>query len=240
MKQNITVDEKEIAHFTSMADAWWDPKGKFRPLHQLNPVRLRFMRDHITAHYGRIDGLSLLDIGSGGGLVCEPMARLGAQVTGIDATEKNIHIATHHAEQGGLQIDYRHMTAEALLEEGKQYDVVLALEIVEHVADVDVFLESVSALVKPGGLLFMSTMNRTLKSYALAIIGAEYVLRWLPRGTHSWKKFLKPAELVMPLEQHGIRAQEMAGIVFNPIQRDWMIHPTDLDVGYILVGKKAL
>lgn len=240
-----TVDAAEIAHFTAMADEWWDAGGKFAPLHAMNPVRLRFIRDHAVAHFGRDDtdtaplsGLSLLDIGSGGGLLCEPMARLGAHVTGIDAAEKNIHIARLHAEQMGLDIDYRHRTAEELAADSTRYDIVFALEIVEHVADVPAFLEAVARLVKPGGLLFMSTLNRTVKSYALAIVGAEYLLRWLPKGTHHWQKFLRPSELVLPLEAHGIRTHDLQGMVYDPFDARWSLSPTALDVNYILAARK--
>lgn len=251
MKENIkaapsTVDADEIAHFTAMADEWWDAKGKFKPLHQMNPLRLSFIRDHIAAAHDRditeptpLKGISLLDIGSGGGLLCEPLARMGAAVTGVDAAEKNIHIARLHAEQMGVAVDYRHSTAEALAAEGKQFDVVMALEIVEHVADVETFLAAVSALVKPGGLLFMSTMNRTVKSYAMAIVGAEYVLRWLPKGTHHWNKFLRPSELILPLEQHGIRTADLQGMVYDPFNTSWSLHPNKLDVNYIFVGQKT-
>lgn len=245
MKENVTVDPKEIAHFAAMADEWWDEGGKFRPLHALNPVRLRFFRDHIARRFMRditsanpFAGLSMLDVGCGGGLVCEPMARLGAHVTGIDATEPNIRVAKAHAEQGGLKVDYQHGTAESLVGQTR-FDVVFALEIIEHVADVDAFLKAVSALVKPGGLLFMSTINRTAKAYAFAIIGAEYILRWLPRGTHHWHKFLRPSELVLPLERYGIETTELSGIILDPFSREWKLKPGDLSVNYLLAGMKS-
>lgn len=237
-----TVDDAEIAHFSAMAEEWWDAKGKFRPLHQMNPVRLRFIRDHAMAHFRReaaqqpLSGLSLLDIGCGGGLLCEPLARMGANVTGIDAAEKNISIASLHAEQMGVTVDYRHTTAEALAASGAQYDIVTALEIVEHVADVEAFLQAASALVKPGGMLFMSTLNRTAKSYATAIIGAEYLLRWLPRGTHHWRKFLKPSELILPLEQLGIRTLDLQGMAYDPFNASWSLNPKALDINYIFAG----
>lgn len=245
-RQTTTVDEAEIAHFAAMADEWWDAAGKFAPLHAMNPVRLRFIRDHIAARHGRnttapapFSGLSVLDVGSGGGLVCEPMARLGATVTGIDAAEKNIQVARLHAEQTGLDIDYRHTTAEALAEAGARYDVVLALEIVEHVADVEAFLAAVAQLVKPGGMLFMSTLNRTAKSYATAILGAEYLLRWLPRGTHHWRKFLRPSELILPLERHGIVTQDLQGMVYDPFNASWRLEPGALGVNYLFMGVKG-
>ena len=242
-----TIDPAEIERFSRIAEQWWDPTGKFAPLHHLNPVRIGYIRDHAARHWNRdplgdrpLMGLSLLDIGCGGGLLCEPMARLGAQVTGIDAAQRNIATASLHAEKQGLAIDYRQHTAEALAEEGRQYDIVLTLEIVEHVADVDLFLRSCGRLVKPGGLLFLSTLNRTVKAWALAIAGAEYVLRWLPRGTHDWKKFQKPSEIVKGLEGGGIAAQEIVGVVFSPLTREWSLSRRDLDVNYMLYGAKSL
>lgn len=244
MKENITVDSQEIAHFSAMADAWWDPQGKFRPLHQMNPVRLDFIRDRIVMEMGAesaelpLSGKRILDIGCGGGLVCEPLAKLGAEMTGIDAAEKNIHIASLHAEGEGVKVDYRHMTAEALVQTGAQYDVVLALEIIEHVADVEAFIEAATALVRPGGLVFFSTLNRTWKSYAMAIVGAEYLLRWLPVGTHHWSKFLKPSEIILPLERNGVKTSELTGLVYEPISGAWSTDPARLDVNYILAGQK--
>ncbi len=244
--RTTTVDPAEIERFSRIAEEWWDPKGKFAPLHQLNPVRIGYLRDRAAAHWQRdalsgspLDGLDLLDIGCGGGLLCEPMARLGAKVTGVDAAERNIATASQHAEGQGLAIDYRATTAEALAADGRQYDIVLALEIVEHVADVDLFLRCCGGLVKPGGLLFLSTLNRTAKSWALAIAGAEYVMRWLPRGTHEWKKFLKPSEVVRGLRGGAIEAQEIVGLVYSPLSRAWSLNKSDLDVNYMLYGTKA-
>ena len=244
--RTTTVDPAEIVRFSRIAEEWWDPKGKFAPLHQLNPVRIGYLRDRAAAHWQRdalsgspLDGLDLLDIGCGGGLLCEPMARLGAKVTGVDAAERNIATASQHAEGQGLAIDYRATTAEALAADGRQYDIVLALEIVEHVADVDLFLRCCGGLVKPGGLLFLSTLNRTAKSWALAIAGAEYVMRWLPRGTHEWKKFLKPSEVVRGLRGGAIEAQEIVGLVYSPLSRAWSLNKSDLDVNYMLYGTKA-
>jgi 2-polyprenyl-6-hydroxyphenyl methylase/3-demethylubiquinone-9 3-methyltransferase len=241
-----TVDPAEIERFSRIAEEWWDPAGKFAPLHQLNPVRIGYVRDRAAAHWRRdalsgspLDGLDLLDIGCGGGLLSEPMARLGATVTGIDAAERNIATASLHAEGQDLAIDYRATTAESLAEAGKKYDIVLALEIVEHVADVELFLRTCGALVKPGGLLFLSTLNRTAKSWALAIAGAEYVLRWVPRGTHDWKKFLKPSEVVRGLRGGAIEAQEIVGVVYSPLSRAWSLNKADLDVNYMLYGTKA-
>jgi 2-polyprenyl-6-hydroxyphenyl methylase / 3-demethylubiquinone-9 3-methyltransferase len=238
-----TVDTAEIERFSRIADEWWDPAGKFAPLHRLNPVRIGYIRDQAARHWQRdaisgrpLDGLSLLDIGCGGGLLFEPMARLGASVTGIDAAARNIAVARLHAEGQALAVDYRQNTAELLAEQGAQYDIVLALEIVEHVADIDLFLRSCGRLVKPGGLLFLSTLNRTTKAWLLAIAGAEYVLGWLPRGTHDWKKFLKPSEVVRGLEAGGITTQEIVGVVYSPLSRSWSLSKNDLDVNYMLYG----
>jgi 2-polyprenyl-6-hydroxyphenyl methylase/3-demethylubiquinone-9 3-methyltransferase len=240
-----TVDEGEIERFSRIAEEWWDPTGKFAPLHRLNLVRLGYIRDRAADHWRRdplsgspLHGLSLLDIGCGGGLLCEPMTRLGARVTGIDAAERNVATARLHAEGQGLDVDYREATAEALAAEGRQYDIVLALEIVEHVADVELFLKTCGQLAKPGGLVFLSTLNRTAKAWALAIAGAEYVLRWLPRGTHDWRKFLKPSEAVRGLRRGGIETREIVGVVFSPLSRAWSLNKRDLDVNYMLYGIK--
>jgi len=240
-----TVDADEIERFTRMAGEWWDLQGKFKPLHQINPLRIGFIRDRACAHLGRnpndphpLSGLNLLDIGCGGGLIAEPMCRLGAHVTAIDAGEKNIKVARLHAEQSGLTIDYRATSAEDLLLTGAQYDIVLALEIVEHVADIAQFVEVSSKLLKPGGLMVWATLNRTAKSFAFAIIGAEYILRWLPRGTHDWHKFLKPSELCAHLRNCGIEVTEMTGMTMNPLTFSWQLSPQDLAVNYLLVGKK--
>jgi len=238
-----TVDTAEIERFSRIAEEWWDPKGKFAPLHRLNPVRLGYIRDRAAGHWKRdplagspLQGLSLLDIGCGGGLLCEPMARLGATVTGIDAAERNVVTASQHAEGQGLSIDYRETTAEALAAEGRQFDIMLALEIVEHVADIDLFLKCCGQLTKPDGLVFLSTLNRTAKAWALAIAGAEYVLRWLPRGTHDWKKFLKPSEVVRGLRSGGVETEEIVGVVYSPLSRAWSLNKGDLDVNYMLYG----
>ena len=242
-----TVDPAEVERFSRIADEWWDPRGKFAPLHRLNPVRIGYIRDRAAAHWQRdalsgrpLDGLSLLDIGCGGGLLSEPMTRLGARVTGVDASARNITVAALHAERQGLSIDYRQGTAEALAGSGAQFDIVMALEIVEHVSDVDLFLRSCGNMVKPGGLLFLSTLNRTAKAWAMAIAGAEYVLGWLPRGTHDWKKFLKPSEAVHGLRDGGVDAQEIVGVVYNPLSRLWSLNKNDLDVNYMLYGIKRV
>jgi 2-polyprenyl-6-hydroxyphenyl methylase/3-demethylubiquinone-9 3-methyltransferase len=238
-----SVDAAEVAGFEALATEWWDPKGPFRPLHRLNPTRVSFIRDHAAAH-GRLpqakcplDGLALVDIGTGGGLVAEPMARLGAEVTGIDPSEKNIAIASSHAAAMGLDITYRAASAEQLAAEGKKFDIVLALEVVEHVADVDVFLDAGSRLVKPGGIFIASTLNRTARAYALAVIGAEYILGWLPRGTHDWNKFVTPAELKAALETAGLNTTTVSGIVFNPLTMSWRIG-SDTGVNFITVAEK--
>ncbi len=241
-----TVDNDEVERFSRIAEEWWDLNGKFKPLHKINPVRIGYIREKIIAHFGKngeaalpFSGLRVLDIGCGGGLICEPMSRLGAEVTGIDASEKNIKVAGLHAEQSGVKVDYRAMPAETLLAEGAQFDVVLALEIVEHVADVPAFVEACAGLVKPGGMMVWSTLNRTPKSYALAIVGAEYVLRWLPKGTHDWHKFLKPSELVGHLRRSGISVPHMTGMVMSPFSGVWRLDDRDLSVNYLLVGEKA-
>ncbi len=238
-----TVDPAEVERFSRIADEWWDPAGKFAPLHRLNPVRIGYIRDRVAAHWRRdalsghpLEGLSLLDIGCGGGLLSEPMTRLGARVTGVDASARNVAVASLHAERQGLAVDYRQGTAEALAAEGARFDVVLALEIVEHVSDVDLFLRSCGEMVKPGGLLFLSTLNRTAKAWALAIVGAEYVLGWLPRGTHDWKKFLKPSEVARGLRAGGIEIDDIVGVVYSPLGRQWSLNKGDLDVNYMLSG----
>jgi 2-polyprenyl-6-hydroxyphenyl methylase/3-demethylubiquinone-9 3-methyltransferase len=224
-----TINPEEIAKFTAMADEWWDPRGKFAPLHRINPIRI----EYITGQ-AQPSGKTLLDIGCGGGLISEPMTKLGAKVTGIDAAEKNIRIAQAHGEGSAVKIDYRVTSAEELATSGAQYDVVLALEIVEHVDNIPLFIESISKLVKPDGTLIMSTINRTAKSYALAIVGAEYVLRWLPRGTHDWKKFVRPHELVRELEKNNMKVSNMAGLVMNPLTFAWQLSNRDLDVNYFV------
>jgi len=240
-----SVDPDEIAKFTAMAEAWWDPNGKFRPLHQLNPVRLEFIRDRACAHLGRdplasqpLAGLRVLDVGCGGGLLCEPLTRLGAQVVGIDAAEKNIEIAGHHAAGAGLKIDYRHAPAEVLAQAGETFDVVLNMEVVEHVAEPGAFLETCAALVAPGGSSIIATLNRTPKSYLLAIVGAEYVLRWLPRGTHDWGKFLRPSELAAHLRGTGLEIEVMTGVSYNPLDAHWRLS-RDLDVNYMVFATRT-
>lgn len=239
-----TVDPDEVARFSAMAAEWWDPHGKFKPLHKLNPVRLGYIRDHACRHFSldrddpkSFKGLRFLDIGCGGGLLSEPMARLGANVVGADPSAINIEIARIHAAEQGLDIDYRSETAEDLAAQGEQFDVVLNMEVVEHVADVSLFMKTCANMVKPGGLMFIATMNRTLKAYALAIVGAEYVLRWLPRGTHDWNKFVTPDEMAAALKKGGMRQADLTGIVFNPLADDWR-EASDTDVNYIVTAEK--
>ena len=239
-----SIDPDEVAKFTRLAAEWWDPNGKFRPLHQFNPVRLGFIRAAAAAHFGRDEkglkpfrGLNLLDIGCGGGLLSEPMARIGFTVLGVDPSEKNVKTASAHAADSGLAVTYRAATAEALAEEGATFDVILNMEVVEHVADLGGFLHTCAALVKPGGFMLVATLNRTLKSLALAKIGAEYVLRWLPAGTHDWNRFVTPAELEGFLENAGLRVTRAQGVSFDPLRWDWRLS-SDTDVNYMMVAEK--
>ena len=240
-----TVDDAEIAKFEAMAAEWWDPKGKFAPLHMMNPVRLDYITAQIAAEYGRdltgeapLAGLRILDIGCGGGLLSEPMARLGARVVGADAAARNIPVAQVHAEQSGLEIDYRHTTAEAMAEAGEQFDVVLNMEVVEHVADPLAYLTACRQLLKPGGLMICSTINRNAKSFAMAIVGAEYVMRWLPKGTHDWQKFITPEELFKLIEGAGLDPVDRKGFVFNPVAWSWRVSDRDLSVNYVTASVK--
>jgi len=240
-----TIDPAEIAKFEAMAAEWWNPRGKFRPLHMLNPCRLDYITGQIAAEFDRdltqprpFAGLRILDIGCGGGLLSEPMARLGATVVGADAAERNIPVAQLHAEQSGLSIDYRHTSAEDLAEAGEQFDVVLNMEVVEHVADPLAYLSACQQLLKPGGLMICSTLNRNAKSFAMAIVGAEYVMRWLPRGTHDWQKFITPDELFDLLRRAGLVPVDRKGMVFNPIARSWSLSDRDLSVNYVTASTK--
>lgn len=240
-----SIDADEVAKFEAMAEDWWDPTGKFKPLHKFNPTRLGFIRDMVVEQFGLdatakrpFEGLSLLDIGCGGGLVSEPMTRLGAKVTGIDASEANIKTALTHAKHSGLNIDYRAGTAEGLLAAGEgPFNVVLNLEVVEHVADAGQFLRDTASLVAPGGLMVVATINRTPKAWALAIFGAEYVLRWLPRGTHEYDKLVKPREVEDALTGAGLDADDPTGVSFNPLMDRWSISK-DTQVNYMVVGRR--
>jgi len=239
-----SVDEAEIEKFSRMAAEWWDPKSKFAPLHKFNPARLTFIRERLAAHFERegrepLAGLSLLDIGCGGGLVSEPMARLGASVTGVDAAEANIKTAMVHAQEAGLEIDYRCGTAEQLLEDRGPgaFDIVLNLEVVEHVADPEQFLTDCAALVKPGGVMIVGTINRTARAFVTAIFGAEYVLGWLPRGTHRFDKLVKPAEVERALGAAGLETETPVGVSYNPLQDRFFISG-DAGVNYLLAAVK--
>lgn len=241
-----SVDAGELEKFRALAEEWWDPEGKFRPLHKFNPVRLEYIRDEACAHFRRdrasltpLSGLSVLDVGCGGGLLCEPLARLGASVTGVDAVARNIEIARTHAETAGVDVHYQAATVEELVAEKRQFDIVLNMEVVEHVADVNAFLAACSAVVADGGLMFFATLNRTAKAFGLAIVGAEYVLGWLPRGTHDWRKFVRPSELTRALAAAGIEVSDLTGVTFNPLTGQWSLNRRDLDVNYMGTGVRA-
>ncbi|MBM7067283.1 bifunctional 2-polyprenyl-6-hydroxyphenol methylase/3-demethylubiquinol 3-O-methyltransferase UbiG [Actibacterium sp. 188UL27-1] len=242
---DTTIDPGEIAKFEAMAAEWWDPNGKFKPLHMLNPCRLDYICQQIAAEFDRdleadvpFAGLRILDIGCGGGLLSEPMARRGADVVGADAAPRNIPVAQVHAEQSGLTIDYRHTTAEDLAAAGEQFDVILNMEVVEHVSDPLAYLTACQRLLKPGGLMVCSTLNRNPKSYVMAIIGAEHVMRWLPKGTHEWQKFITPDELYDLLGKSGLDPVDRKGFTFNPISWSWSISARDLSVNYVTASVK--
>jgi len=235
-----SIDQGEIDKFSAMAREWWDPRGKFRPLHMMNPCRLDYVTRQIAAQFDRdlsarrpFEGVRLLDIGCGGGLMAEPMARLGAAVTGIDAAEDNIPVARAHAAEQGLEIAYRAATAETLAAEGARFDVVLALEVVEHVADPAAFVASCRDLTAAGGLVIASTLNRTAKSFGLAILGAEWVLGWLPRGTHDWNRFVTPDEMSGLMTGAGLSCVDRTGMVFDPLAWSWHLSDRDLSVNYL-------
>ncbi len=234
-----TVEASEIEKFAAIAEEWWDEKGKFRPLHLMNPLRIAYIREKALAQLGLSDdfqpfkNLKIIDIGCGGGLLSEPMARLGAEVTGIDAAEKNIKIAGAHAVKSGLKINYRNITVEELAKSAEKFDIILNMEVIEHVADVNLFLKSCASLLKPGGLMFVATINRTAKAYGMAIIGAEYILRLLPRGTHDWKKFLKPSEVNAVLEPLDVKLKHMTGVSFNPLSENFKT-TDDVSVNYMM------
>lgn len=245
MAQATTIDPAEVAKFEAMSAEWWDPNGKFKPLHMLNPCRLDYITTQIAAQFGRdltqpepFKGLTLLDIGCGGGLLSEPMARLGATVVGADAAPRNIPVAQLHAEQSGLEIDYRNCAAEDIAAGDERFDVVLAMEIIEHVSDPQGFVNTCAALLKPGGLMLCSTLNRNPKSFMMAIVGAEWVMRWLPKGTHEWNKFITPDELYDLIRNAALDPVDRKGMVFNPVSWQWSLSDRDLSVNYVTAGVK--
>jgi 2-polyprenyl-6-hydroxyphenyl methylase / 3-demethylubiquinone-9 3-methyltransferase len=242
--RRTTIDAAEVERFSALAAEWWNPNGKFKPLHKFNPVRLAWIRDHVAERFGRdpraarpFEGLRILDIGCGGGLLCEPMARLGASVVGADASETNIEVARLHAAESKVKIDYRATTAEDLADRGETFDVVLNMEVVEHVADVSLFVDRCAALVKPDGVMFVATINRTLKALGLAIVGAEYVLRWLPRGTHEFGKLVRPDELEKALAAADMAIVDRTGVIYNPLADRWQ-KSRDMDVNYMVLAAK--
>ncbi len=237
-----TVEQREIEHFAKDSDRWWDEDGPFAPLHRMNPVRMRYLKEQIGGHFEcdqnnlkPFAGLKILDAGCGGGLICEPLARLGAKVTGLDADGQAIEVAREHANMSGLEIQYVCETADAHI---GTHDVVLALEIIEHVADVDAFVNALVKLVRPGGLVIFSTLNRTPKSFALGVIAAEYILRWVPRGTHNWKKFMRPSELARKARTAGLKEKDLRGIIFDPVAGDFDLSKTDIDVNYFMAFER--
>ncbi|MGV2103363.1 bifunctional 2-polyprenyl-6-hydroxyphenol methylase/3-demethylubiquinol 3-O-methyltransferase UbiG [Rhizobium sp. 21-4511-3d] len=239
-----TIDQSEVDRFSAMAAEWWSPTGKFKPLHKFNPVRLTYIRDKAAENFGLdpkspkpLEGLRVLDIGCGGGLLSEPVARMGATVVGADPSEKNIGIASTHAKASGVSVDYRPVTAEQLAEAGETFDIVLNMEVVEHVADVEFFISTCSRMVRPGGMMFVATINRTMKAAALAIFAAENILRWLPRGTHQYEKLVRPEQLEGPMTASGLEIIDRTGVFFNPLANQWNLSK-DMDVNYMLLAKR--
>ena len=239
-----TIDPEDVARFSAIANEWWDPDGKFKPLHRFNPIRLQYIRDRLCAQFGRdtqslrpFDGLRVLDVGCGGGLISEPLSRMGADVTGIDASDRNVGTARVHAEKSGLDIDYRVTTVEELAAMGDTFDAVISMEVVEHVADVDLFLDGCATLMDANGAIVLATLNRTPKSFAFGIVGAEYIMRWLPRGTHDWKKFVRPSELARGLRRNRVSVDDISGLTFNPLSGEWKIS-NDVSVNYVLFGTR--
>jgi 2-polyprenyl-6-hydroxyphenyl methylase/3-demethylubiquinone-9 3-methyltransferase len=244
--QASSVDDAEVARFSALAEEWWDPRGKMAPLHKFNPIRVGYIRDHACRRFERdakrldcLRGLRILDIGCGGGVLSEPLARLGADVVGADPSTTNIAAAKAHAVESRVIVDYRATTAEAMAEAGERFDLVLAMEVVEHVADVNLFVSRCADMVKPGGLMVAATINRTLKSFALAIVGAEYVLRWLPRGTHQWEKFVTPNELEIAMEKSGLSVCDERGVIYDFIADRWRL-ARDTDVNYMLTAERTI
>jgi 2-polyprenyl-6-hydroxyphenyl methylase/3-demethylubiquinone-9 3-methyltransferase len=246
MKSSASIANDEINRFSQHAAEWWNPSGAFQPLHKINPVRLSYVIEQISVHFDRdagrahkLQNLTILDVGCGGGLIAEPMARLGATVTGIDASVTTIEEAKRHAKSSGLTIDYHIVSVEELAAQKKQYDVITALEVAEHVEDMNSFFQSLSKLLKPEGLLILSTLNRTVKSFILGVVAAEYVLNWVPHGTHDWNKFIRPSELVARLEHHGLNACDLTGLVFNLLRNEFELRKKYVDVNYMLTATKA-
>jgi 2-polyprenyl-6-hydroxyphenyl methylase/3-demethylubiquinone-9 3-methyltransferase len=241
---NANLDPEEVARFARIAGAWWDANGPFKPLHRITPTRLIYLRDRLCQTYSRdpkqaasLAGLSILDIGCGGGLISEPLARLGAEMTGIDPAPENIEAARAHAQGAGVPVTYKVATAEQIASSGGTFDAVLLLEVIEHVPDVPAFLARVAPLVKPGGIMMLSTLNRTLKAYALAIVGAEYVLRWLPVGTHQWQRFVRPEELDRALRAVGLDVTDTGGLIYDPLADEWRLG-ADIDVNYFATAAR--
>ncbi|MEC8462555.1 MAG: bifunctional 2-polyprenyl-6-hydroxyphenol methylase/3-demethylubiquinol 3-O-methyltransferase UbiG [Pseudomonadota bacterium] len=239
-----TIDPKDVAKFSAIADEWWDPEGKFKPLHQFNPIRLQFIRDRLCDHFDRdprsmqpLKGLRVLDVGCGGSLIAEPLARMGAEVTGIDASEKNTVTAQVHAAESGLNIDYKVTTVEELAAVGEIFDAVISLEVVEHVANFELFIKGCADLMGVNSAILIATLNRTPKSFAFGIVGAEYIMRWLPRGTHNWRKFIRPSELASALRRNRVVTEEIAGLSFNPFTNTWRVND-DVSVNYVVFGRK--
>ena len=244
MSKSNSISEDEIARFTAIANDWWNPEGKFRPLHQLNPIRLQFIRDHLATHFGRdplreqpLAGLKIIDIGCGGGLLSEPLCRMGADVTGIDASSDTINVAARHAHKMGLSINYHKRAPESLADERDHYDVALNMEVVEHVTNLGAFLSASSSLIRPGGAMVLSTINRSLKSLALAKIGAEYIMRWLPVGTHDWRKFRRPSEIANYIRPYGFNVRVLKGMHYDPLQDTWGLS-NNLDVNYLMFATR--
>jgi 2-polyprenyl-6-hydroxyphenyl methylase/3-demethylubiquinone-9 3-methyltransferase len=243
-ERSSTIDPAEVARFERLARDWWDPQGPMKPLHKFNPVRLSYIRDAACRRFSRdaraaaaLAGLSILDVGCGGGVLSEPLARLGARVTGLDPAPTNIEVARLHAQRSGVAVDYRTQTVEEVVAAGERFDVVLAMEVVEHVPDVRAFTAACGAAVAPGGLLVMATINRTMRAFALAIVGAEYVLRWLPRGTHDWNKFVTPRELEDAIERGGLSVEETPGVTYNPVSDRWSLS-RDTAVNYMVLARR--
>ena len=240
-----TIDPAEVARFEKIAETWWDPNGSMKVLHKFNPVRLGYIRDEACRRFGRdprsarsLEGLTILDVGCGGGVLSEPLARLGAKVTGLDPAPTNISVARLHAERAGVPVDFRNETVEAVVARGETFDMVLAMEVVEHVADVQAFVNACAQAVKPGGCLVMATLNRTLRSFASAIVGAEYILGWLPKGTHEWDRFVTPDELSDALRQAGFAVNDLVGVGYNPLRDSWSLSQ-DLSVNYMLLASRT-